>query len=186
MNLMQGIAGLLKYIMMKRRNCIWSSGLPQSLEDFPKLMKVEITDWITATTWQVVIQRLAEIGISDLQEHIKFEVCTTPPDWQNQFNLVRGSCHGLNHHLTQMGYMRPHNRHSRYNNLYFVGASTHPGTGLPTVLVSADLTTERILQDSKKSQHVPTKLKSATSSKSTSLPWNLTLRKPILRMPLSV
>lgn len=129
-------------------------------------------DWqaIKKRTRQVVIQRLAEIGISDLQEHIKFEVCTTPPDWQNQFNLVRGSCHGLNHHLTQMGYLRPHNRHSRYNNLYFVGASTHPGTGLPTVLVSADLTTERILQDSKKSQHVPTKLKSATSSKSTSLP----------------
>ncbi len=47
----------------------------------------------------------------------------------------------------QMGYLWPRNRHSHYRNLYFVGASTHPGTGLPTVLVSARLATERILQD---------------------------------------
>jgi phytoene dehydrogenase-like protein len=46
-----------------------------------------------------------------------------------------------------MGYLRPHNRHKRYQNLYFVGASTHPGTGLPTVLVSARLTAERILDE---------------------------------------
>jgi len=43
--------------------------------------------------------------------------------------------------------LRPRNRHARYRNLYFVGASTHPGTGLPTVLISARLATERILED---------------------------------------
>jgi phytoene dehydrogenase-like protein len=46
-----------------------------------------------------------------------------------------------------MGYMRPHNKHDEYNNLYFVGASTHPGTGIPTVLVSADLVVRRIADD---------------------------------------
>jgi phytoene dehydrogenase-like protein len=46
-----------------------------------------------------------------------------------------------------MGYLRPQNRHARYRNLYFVGASTHPGTGVATVLISARLTSERILQD---------------------------------------
>jgi len=46
-----------------------------------------------------------------------------------------------------MGYLRPRNRHDRYRNLYFVGASTHPGTGVPTVLASSRLTTERILQE---------------------------------------
>jgi phytoene desaturase len=43
--------------------------------------------------------------------------------------------------------MRPHNRHARYRNLYFVGSSTHPGTGLPMVLLSAGLTTERVLNE---------------------------------------
>jgi len=44
-------------------------------------------------------------------------------------------------------YFRPHNRHPRYHNLYFVGASTHPGTDLPTALVSARLVSTRILDD---------------------------------------
>jgi hypothetical protein len=46
-----------------------------------------------------------------------------------------------------MSYMRPHNRHARYRNLYFVGASTHPGTGLPNVLMSARFAAGRILKD---------------------------------------
>jgi len=47
----------------------------------------------------------------------------------------------------QLGYMRPRNRHSLYHNLYFTGASTHPGTGIPTVLVSARHTATRLLEE---------------------------------------
>jgi len=106
-------------------------------------------DWaaIQDQARRYVIRRLADIGISDLEKHIKFEVCYTPPDWQKRYNLVKGSTHGLSHNLLQMGYLRPQNRHHQYHNLYFVGASTHPGTGLPTVLISSRLVTERILQD---------------------------------------
>ena len=93
------------------------------------------------------IQRLKRLGIKDLEEHIKFEINLTPEYWQNRHNLTKGSAHGLSHDLLQMGYMRPNNRHKRYKNLYFVGASTHPGTGLPTVLVSAKLVSERILRE---------------------------------------
>jgi phytoene dehydrogenase-like protein len=49
--------------------------------------------------------------------------------------------------LTQMAYFRPSNRHARYQNLYFVGASTHPGTGIPTAMVSARLVSERIQEE---------------------------------------
>jgi hypothetical protein len=52
------------------------------------------------------------------------------------FNLEKGSCFGLSHTFTQLGYMRPHNQHATINNLFFVGCSTHPGSGLPNVLVS--------------------------------------------------
>ena len=92
-----------------------------------------------------VLQRLAEVGAADLEEQIKFEMSFTPRDWQSRYNLAKGSCFGLSHTLLQMGYLRPQNRHSRYQNLYFVGASTHPGAGLPTVLLSARLAAERIL-----------------------------------------
>jgi 2-polyprenyl-6-methoxyphenol hydroxylase-like FAD-dependent oxidoreductase len=43
--------------------------------------------------------------------------------------------------------LRPKNRHQHYHNMYFVGASTHPGTDLPIVLLSAKLTSERIFND---------------------------------------
>ena len=110
-----------------------------------------------------VLQRLTKIGISDLEKHIKFEVCYTPLDWQKRYNLVKGSTHGLSHNLLQMGYLRPRNQHHQYRNLYFVGASTHPGTGLPTVLVSSRLTTDCILQDADAHAYRPTRKRSITS-----------------------
>ncbi|MCP4167231.1 MAG: phytoene desaturase [Chloroflexi bacterium] len=114
-------------------------------------------DWsaIQTRARQFVLQRLAMLGASDLEEHIKFEVSYTPLDWQSRYNLSKGSALGLAHNLTQMGYLRPHNRHARYRNLYFVGASTHPGNGVATVLISARLTTERILQDAGIPQPMP-------------------------------
>jgi len=60
---------------------------------------------------------------------------------------MKGATHGLCHNLTQLGYFRPRNRHPRYGNLYFVGASTHPGTGVPTALVSARLAAERMVEE---------------------------------------
>lgn len=91
-----------------------------------------------------VFRRLRILGITDLEAHIKFEETYTPISWRNRYNLMKGATHGLSHTLTQMAYFRPSNRHPRYPNLYFVGASTHPGTGIPTVMVSGRLVAERI------------------------------------------
>jgi phytoene desaturase len=96
---------------------------------------------------QHVFRRLQLLGIHDLEKHIKFEVNFTPPSWRKRYNLVKGSTHGLCHNLTQLAYFRPDNRHAHYHNLYFTGASTRPGTGIPTVMVSGRLSAERIIQD---------------------------------------
>ncbi len=94
-----------------------------------------------------ILDRLAGLGMGDLQDHIKFEVNYTPLSWRKRYNLVNGSTHGLSHTLTQLGYLRPANRHARYGNLYFTGASTHPGTGVPTALVSGRLAATRLLEE---------------------------------------
>lgn len=106
-------------------------------------------DWdaIRAKARSYILKRLAGLGMADLEAHIRAEVSFAPPDWKKRYNLTRGSAHGLSHKLTQMAYFRPHKRHPRYRNLYFVGASTHPGTGVPTVLVSARLAAERIMEE---------------------------------------
>ncbi len=106
-------------------------------------------DWtsVQAKARAFMLQRLSQIGITDLEDHIKVEVSFTPDDWQKRYNLPFGSTHGLSHKLTQMGYFRPAINHARYPNLYFVGASTHPGTGMPTVLVSSRHVAARVQQD---------------------------------------
>ena len=106
-------------------------------------------DWeqLRARARGMVIQRLEAIGVADLEKRIVFETGWGPAYYEKALNLVKGSAFGLSHNFTQVGYLRPHNRHPRYHNLYFAGASTHPGTGLPIVLLSARLTVERILKE---------------------------------------
>jgi phytoene desaturase len=68
----------------------------------------------------------------------------TPIDWERQFSLYRGSGLGLGHNLSQMGPLRPQNTDEVFKNLFYVGASTVPGTGLPMVVIGSKLTTEQI------------------------------------------
>jgi phytoene desaturase len=101
---------------------------------------------------KTVLDKLGSLGLTNLEEQIIFEAKWGPPYYRQALNLAKGSAFGLSHNFTQVGYLRPHNRHPRYKNLYFVGASTHPGTGLPIVLISARLTTERILKEQQVSE----------------------------------
>jgi phytoene desaturase len=109
-------------------------------------MKKQNWEELKIKTRKALIQRLHQLGLEDIEEHIKFEICYTPESWESACNISRGSVFGsLAHNLTQMGYFRPHNQHNRYKNIYFVGGSTHPGNGIPNVLLSAKLTAEKIL-----------------------------------------
>jgi phytoene desaturase len=112
--------------------------------------KTRKQDWdkIRERTRRAVIDRLKRQGLEDIEDHIKFEICFSPESWENTCNISRGSVFGsLGHNILQMGYFRPHNRHDKYKNLYFVGGSTHPGNGIPNVLLSAKLVSERIFKE---------------------------------------
>src|SRR5262249_22493828 len=62
-----------------------------------------------------VIQTLAaSAGITDLEQHLKFEASYTPSDWLRRYNLAKGAAFGLSHNFWQVGYLRPHNRHHCY------------------------------------------------------------------------
>ena len=96
-----------------------------------------------------VISRLKTEYDLDISKKIKVESVFTPKDFENKYNLHVGSAFGLSHHFFQSGYFRPHNKSKDIKNLYFVGASTYPGGGIPMVTLSAKLVTERILNDAK-------------------------------------
>ena len=119
--------------------------------DDPELLAREDEAWDAERerARAVVLARLAQVGLDDVADHITVEASATPATWRTHHNLAWGATHGLAHTLTQLAYLRPHNRHARYPNLYFAGASTHPGTGIPTALVSGRLAAERIVDDLK-------------------------------------
>jgi len=95
---------------------------------------------------EAIFDRLSQENIPNFEKHIKFESVFTQESWKDVFNLYNGATFGsLSHNLFQMGYMRPHNQHRKYKNLFFVGGSTHPGNGAPMSLISASLTSQKIL-----------------------------------------
>jgi len=99
--------------------------------------------------------KLAGDIISDLSERSGFDIAANlvsrtvydPVDWGNMFNLYRGSGLGLAHDLNQIGYFRPKNRDEEFGNVYYTGASTIPGTGLPMTVISSALVTRRITRN---------------------------------------
>ncbi len=100
-------------------------------------------------------EQLADTILKDMSERIGFDLIGNritqtiyaPDDWENMFNLYKGSGLGLAHGLNQVAAMRPKNKDEAFSNLYYVGASTVPGTGLPIVVIGSKLVTERILKD---------------------------------------
>jgi phytoene desaturase len=112
----------------------------------PVLSQLPDINWESAVD-QVrsrVFERLAlhEVGLraSDLL----FEEVWTPLDWQRRFGLFDGSAFGAAHTLFQMGPFRTRNYSRRYEGLYYVGAGTTPGTGMPMVVLGGKMTAERI------------------------------------------
>jgi phytoene desaturase (3,4-didehydrolycopene-forming) len=82
-----------------------------------------------------------------LSSSIIHEEINTPQSWESTFNLDKGSILGLSHSFFNVLAFRPGIRHKTLKNAYFVGASTHPGTGVPIVLAGAKMTAEAVLGD---------------------------------------
>ncbi|KAI0405546.1 phytoene dehydrogenase [Xylaria palmicola] len=89
----------------------------------------------------------ARTGCAPLGPSIAHEAVNDPAAWEAKFNLDKGSILGLSHSFFNVLAFRPRTRAEGFRNAYFVGASTHPGTGVPIVLAGARITAEQILDD---------------------------------------
>jgi len=88
-----------------------------------------------------------DFGMKDLQKNIDFLEVFTPWDFLSERNNYLGSAWGVQPTLFQSANFRPHNRSEDIENLYLVGASTHPGAGVPGVLLTAETTEKLIVKD---------------------------------------
>ena len=84
-------------------------------------------------------------GLRGLRSALVAELVNTPQSWQDRFNLDRGAILGLSHSFFNVLSFRPSTRHASIRDLYFVGASTHPGTGVPICLAGSKVSAEQIL-----------------------------------------
>jgi phytoene desaturase len=96
-------------------------------------------DWpALAEQYRARIQaRLEATVLPGLGQHIVSSLITTPQDFQDRLLSHKGAAFGLEPLLLQSAWFRPHNRSEDLPGLYMVGAGTHPGAGVPGVLMSA-------------------------------------------------
>jgi phytoene desaturase len=97
------------------------------------------TDWVAqAEPYRAAIcEALERTVLPGLREHLTVSFVTTPQDFQDNLLSYKGAAFGLEPLLLQSAWFRPHNRSEDVKDLFMVGASTHPGAGIPGVLMSA-------------------------------------------------
>ena len=97
--------------------------------------------------WSVEAPRMRErtmeqirtkFGIEDIEDRIQTELQITPADWAGA-NINWGATFNLAHNLTQMLHLRPQNKLKGFEGLFLTGGGTHPGSGLPTIFLSAQI-----------------------------------------------
>ncbi|RDA95382.1 hypothetical protein CP533_3529 [Ophiocordyceps camponoti-saundersi (nom. inval.)] len=107
-------------------------------------------DWdsIIAEAREAVFATIeARTGATDLRDAIVKELVNSPHTWQHRFNLDRGAILGLSHSFFNVMSFRPPTKCPEVGNCYFVGASTHPGTGVPVCLAGSKIIAAQILSD---------------------------------------
>ncbi len=104
------------------------------------------TDWAQAATpyRDKIIGFLEDRYLPNLSHHIVSEHMIDPRHFESTLGSYLGSAFSVEPVLTQSAWFRPHNVSEEIDNLYFVGAGTHPGAGLPGVLSSARIADDLI------------------------------------------
>ena len=85
----------------------------------------------------LIIDKMEKALLPNLRENIVEDFYLTPDYFENELNTKHGSGFSIQPKFTQSAYFRFHNKSEICEGLYFVGAGTHPGAGVPGVLSSA-------------------------------------------------
>lgn len=118
--------------------------LPQGKKPGVATTQAEM-DAIIQRARKQLLQTISErINRPDFESLIEHEIINDPFTWKEKFNLYRGSILGLSHTIMQVLCFRPSTQHAHYRNLFFVGASTQPGTGVPVVVAGSKVIAEKV------------------------------------------
>jgi phytoene desaturase len=93
------------------------------------------------------LESIPALGLSGLADSIVVEHHQSPLDFRDRLRSAEGNGFGPEPTLFQSTYFRQHNRDQRMRGLYYAGAGTHPGAGIPGVLLGAEVTTQLLLDE---------------------------------------
>ena len=96
-----------------------------------------------------VLTFLERWGLTGLRENLDVLEIFTPNDFKSELNAFQGNAFAIEPMLSQTAYFRPHNRSEDIDGLYISGAGTHPGAGVPGVLLAAEATANCVIDDMK-------------------------------------
>lgn len=88
-----------------------------------------------------------DFGMEGLRENLEVLELFTPEDFESRRNNYLGSAWGVEPRFTQTASFRPKNRSEDIDRLYLVGASTHPGAGVPGVMLTAEVAEKEVIRD---------------------------------------
>ncbi len=94
-----------------------------------------------------VLQFLEDNYLPNLKENIVVKHHIDPVHFNKTLNSYKGAAFSIKPSLTQTGWMRPHNRSRFFKNLYFAGAGTHPGAGVPAVIASGKIVSNLVAEE---------------------------------------
>lgn len=111
-----------------------AAGLKDSTEQRERLLSNILRDLENKTRERII-------------NNIVFKQLFSISDFSTRYNAFKGSALGLAHTLRQTAFWRPRHRSKKVKNLYYTGQYTHPGIGVPLVLVSSQIVRRKILKE---------------------------------------
>lgn len=126
---------------------------PESSENLFVLVNVPYMRW--QVNWQfeagpyrdVIVGKLEKFGLEKLNESIEFQEIITPEDFEYKYRANKGSIYGISSNGILSAFRRIPNKSADIGNLYFTGGATHPGGGMPLVLLSGKMAADLILKE---------------------------------------
>lgn len=126
---------------------------PENCENLFVLVNVPYMRWQVNWDFEaepyrnVIVEKLEKFGLDNLEDSIEFQQIITPEDFEYKYRANKGSIYGVSSNGILSAFRRIPNKSADIENLYFAGGATHPGGGMPLVLLSGKMAADLILKE---------------------------------------
>jgi phytoene desaturase len=113
--------------------------------------ELEDTETIREKYFKLIINRLENILGENIQDHIVFKKSYAHNDFKTDYNAFKGNAYGLANTLTQTANLKPSITSKKVKNLFYTGQLTVPGPGVPSALISGEVTANELIKRHRRS-----------------------------------